>query len=164
MTESGLRLRPAVRGFVVDPADRVLLVRFEFSDVGTVWATPGGGIEPGEDRHRALRRELDEEIGLTDPDVGPCLWIRTHRFRFGDGKYDGQRDHVYLVRCHAHDPVPGIGWERMNAEHVMELRWWTLEELAAADGRFAPPELPRLAASILREGPPTTPFEISYRS
>ena len=53
----GLRIRPAARALVVDPDDRVLLVRFEFP-AGTRWALPGGGIEPGETPEEAIRREL----------------------------------------------------------------------------------------------------------
>ena len=59
-----LRIRPAARAIVLDPDDRILLVRFEFPD-GTFWATPGGGIEPGETPEEAVRRELAEEAGLT---------------------------------------------------------------------------------------------------
>jgi TDG/mug DNA glycosylase family protein len=73
----GLPLRHAVRGLVLDPADRVLLVRFEWPDK-SVWATPGGGIEPEESDADALVRELAEECGLRDFDVGPCIWTRTH--------------------------------------------------------------------------------------
>ncbi|HEX2427771.1 MAG TPA: NUDIX domain-containing protein [Gaiellaceae bacterium] len=43
---SGLRLRDAVRAVVVDPDERVLLVRFEFPN-RTGWATPGGRRRPG---------------------------------------------------------------------------------------------------------------------
>src|SRR5918992_6160823 len=42
---SGKPLRDAARALVVDPAGRVLLVRFEFGNK-TVWALPGGGLEP----------------------------------------------------------------------------------------------------------------------
>ena len=52
-----LRIRPAVRGVVVTPDADVLLVRFEFP-TRTVWALPGGGLEPDEDHLTALRREL----------------------------------------------------------------------------------------------------------
>jgi 8-oxo-dGTP diphosphatase len=160
--DRALRFRPAVRALIVDPDERILLVRFEFDDVGTVWAPPGGGIEPGEDRFTALRRELIEEVGLVDPDIGPCLWIRTHVFAMPGGRWDGQRDHVHLVRCAAMEPRPAMTWAELNAEHVMELRWWTVAELAAATTRFAPHELAELAATVLRDGAPGQPFEVVY--
>jgi 8-oxo-dGTP diphosphatase len=160
------RLRPAVRALVVDPAERVLLVRFEFDDVGTVWAPPGGGIEPGEERLEALRRELAEEVGLLEPEIGPCLWIRTHLFALSN-RWDGQRDHVHLVRSPpGWEPAPGMSWAQLNAEHVMELRWWTLEELTSSGRatRFAPQGLADLVLHVFRHGPPAEPFDVTYRS
>ena len=103
---AGRRIRSSVRALVLDPLDRVLLVRFEFPEV-TVWATPGGGQEPGEDDEATLRRELDEEAGLEQVDIGPHIWDRLHIVPFLDGRWDGQRDRIYLVarrpssRCHA---------------------------------------------------------------
>ena len=40
-----LRIRQAVRALLVTDADEIMLVRFEFPK-GTVWSTPGGGLEP----------------------------------------------------------------------------------------------------------------------
>jgi 8-oxo-dGTP pyrophosphatase MutT (NUDIX family) len=60
---NSLRLRDAVRAVVLDPDERVLLVRFEFPN-WRGWATPGGGIDPGESDEAAIRRELAEETGL----------------------------------------------------------------------------------------------------
>ena len=42
----------------------------------------------------------------------------------------------------------------MNAEFVHELRWWTLEEIAASDAHFVPKDLGSLLTDLLREGPP----------
>jgi len=41
-----LRLRHSVRAIVLDDQDRILLCRFALQS-RVVWATPGGGIEPG---------------------------------------------------------------------------------------------------------------------
>ena len=160
---AGLRIRRAVRALVLDPADRVLLVRFAFPDV-TVWALPGGGVEPGESDHDALHRELDEELGLTGSEVGAHVWTRVHVIPFLDGSHDGQRDHVYLVRTDAFEPRPRLTREQLRAEYVHEIRWWTPAELAStATGRdgvlFAPRRLPELVARIVAEGPPIEPFD-----
>ncbi len=146
---------------MIDPDDRVLLVRFEFP-TATVWATPGGGQEPGEDDEATLRRELDEELGLRSAEIGPPVWTRLHIIPFVDGLWDGQRDHVYLVRAPAFEPRPSLTWEQLRAERVHELRWWTPQDLAAgtADGvLFAPRRLPALVAGVIADGPPATPID-----
>lgn len=76
-----MNLRQGVRGLVVDSSERLVLVRFDFPD-RTVWATPGGGIERDEGDEDALRRELQEELGLelTEP-LGEHVWERTHASR-----------------------------------------------------------------------------------
>ena len=56
----------------MDDDDRILLVHFEFSD-WTGWATPGGGIDPDESLDAAIRRELQEEVGLVDVELGPII-------------------------------------------------------------------------------------------
>jgi ADP-ribose pyrophosphatase YjhB (NUDIX family) len=76
----GLNLRAAVRAIVLDEEDRILLCRFVFphpavpGPATAVWAAPGGGVEPGEDRLVALRRELREEIGLVIAADPPHVW------------------------------------------------------------------------------------------
>jgi 8-oxo-dGTP diphosphatase len=158
----GLRIRPSARAALIDTDDRVLLVRFEFPR-GTVWATPGGGQEPGEDDEATLRRELHEELGLLDVEIGPHIWTRTHVIPFLDGMWDGQCEHVYLVRTRAFEPRPALSWEQLRAERVHELRWWTIAELAAAQREkvwFAPKALPDLLADLVAEGPPATPLDV----
>ena len=91
---SAPRLRLATRAIVVDDAERILLVRFDFGD-RIVWATPGGGIEPGETDDAALRREVLEEAGLEGFELGPLVWTRTHRVPLGGGRWDGQTERYY---------------------------------------------------------------------
>ncbi|MEZ5231826.1 MAG: NUDIX domain-containing protein [Acidimicrobiia bacterium] len=150
--------RPAARAVVLDEADRIMLVRFEFPE-RTVWATPGGGIEPGETVEVALRRELDEELGLRDVEIGPHLWTRTVHFPMG--RWLGQCDVVHLVRTTAFQPQPRLTWEQLRAEAVHELRWWQLGDLLEAQGdavtRFAPRALVPTVQRLLLDGPPARP-------
>lgn len=148
-----MRLRQAVRAVVLDPANRILLVRFEFPDTG-LWAAPGGGVDEGESDEQAIARELAEEIGLEELELGPWIWSREHVFPFWDGSWDGQVERYVLVRAHAFEPAPRFTPAELAAEFVTGLRWWTLAELAASDDLFAPRRLPELVAALVRDGPP----------
>ncbi len=122
----------------------------------SVWGTPGGGIEPDEDVDAALRRELSEELGLDDFVIGPQVWERVHIIPFLDGLWDGQHDRFYLVNVEPFEPAPRLTVEQLRAENLMDIRWWTQDELAA----FVPTETElfaprRLAAARRRTCSPT---------
>lgn len=155
----GLRIRQAVRAVVLDPEDRVLLVRFEFPGSGTKWALPGGGVEVGETDDQALRRELTEEVGAPDVEIGPHVWNRLHIVPFIDGSHDGQFEHIYVVRTPVFVPQPALTWEQLNAEYVFEVRWWHPKELHGATP-VAPARLAQHLATMRRDGPPKHPIEI----
>ncbi|MEY4338594.1 MAG: hypothetical protein RLZ14_444 [Actinomycetota bacterium] len=157
MTE--LRIREAVRALIVDPRQRVLLVRFEFPRSGTRWALPGGGREPGESDHEALRRELDEELGLVDPQIGPHIWNRLHIIPFENGLWDGQRERVYLVRAEHFEPRPRLPWEQLRAEFLHEIRWWDRAHIDHTT-HFVPAALPQHLAEVLDRDVPNEPVDV----
>jgi 8-oxo-dGTP pyrophosphatase MutT (NUDIX family) len=147
-----LRLRQAVRAVVLDQANRILLVRFEFPD-GSVWALPGGGKEPGEDDLATLRREMAEEIGLVDfVAVGP-IWERTDIFQ-DPVVYDGQFERIYLIQTGAFAPVPTMTWDELNAEGMVEIRWWDVPALPDCLVPLTPVRLATLVAELIDQGPP----------
>jgi double-stranded uracil-DNA glycosylase len=156
---SGFPLRRAVRAVVLDPDDRILLVRFDWPPERSVWAPPGGGLEECEAPEDAIARELAEECGLRDVDLGPCLWTRAHWFADMEG-WGGQEERVYLVRTGRFEPAPEWTIEQLAAERIGAIRWWTPDELARGGTEFAPRRLPELVLSLLREGPPSEPRDV----
>jgi double-stranded uracil-DNA glycosylase len=116
---SGLPVRDAVRAVVVAPDRRTLLLRYG-NEYDEWWIPPGGGVEPGESDEGALRRELREEIGLEEYEIGRLLWEKERFFLLEPG-YGGQRNRNYLVR------VPYF--EAVVVSEAEEARWFTLAEI-----------------------------------
>jgi 8-oxo-dGTP diphosphatase len=145
--------REATRALVLDPANRVLLVKFDFAPFP--WVPPGGGVKPTESDEEALRRELWEEAGLSGVELGPCIWTRDHEFPME--RWRGQRERIYLVRSDAFEPRPQVD---LASEGVTEIRWWTLDEFASADAIFGPRRLPELVRQLLDRGPPSSPIDV----
>lgn len=165
-----LNLRRAVRAFLLDPADRVLLCRWRFEDPGgpvDVWGTPGGGIDPGESPEDAIRRELLEETGLDLADCGACVAHRRHvtPMRTTDGlEWDGQEEWFYLVRVDAFEPRGHLSDEELRQENLVELRWCATEEVDALIRAPRTFSAPRALADVVRrlaaDGHPATPYEL----
>lgn len=150
------RLRQAVRALMIDPEDRVLLIKLDFSD-WSGWVLPGGGVETGEDHEAALRRELAEETGVPDVFIGPPVWRRRHVMPGIAKGYDGQEETVYLVPCRRFDVSPGLTEEQLRTEGMVEHRWWTVDGLATTSDAIRPENLHELAAQILEHGAPDDP-------
>jgi 8-oxo-dGTP pyrophosphatase MutT (NUDIX family) len=153
-------VRRAARALVLDPGDRILLVLFRSPETGEEWwATPGGGLEPGEAPEVGLRRELAEETGLDDFQSGPIVWERRHSFRWAGQSVDQSETYV-VVRVPAFDPTPQLTPEELVQEGVHDVRWWTLDELATSGANFAPRRIVHFLRELLEEGPPTSPIDV----
>lgn len=60
--------------------DEVLLgLRPEGHNLAGYWEFPGGKVEPGESPQEALRRELEEELGI-EAEIGPVRLTASHSY------------------------------------------------------------------------------------
>jgi 8-oxo-dGTP pyrophosphatase MutT (NUDIX family) len=139
--DPGLPERLAGRVIAVDPAGRVLL--FGYDDPppkGKHWATPGGGVEEGEDFYRAACRELFEETGWADVPVSP---VEVHREDsvYYSGYYRGlltQHDHFFFGRVPQENRPLGEVAAMHASDGITRHRWWTLPELDATTENVYP--------------------------
>ena len=107
--------------FILDPTERIALIR-KHPFPPDIWRPPGGGVKPGEDFVRAVKREALEETGLR-VELERYLVETRARFLYGETTLDW-RTHVFLAR------TPDEELEVRDTEEIAEARWGTLDELA----------------------------------
>jgi 8-oxo-dGTP diphosphatase len=157
-----LSLRCSVRAIILDGEDRVLLCRFAIAEpAGTVvWAAPGGGIERGETPLAALRRELQEEVGLAVDADPPHVWhqqIVAPGFAAG---YDGVVNDYFLVRTTSFTPRGTMSGDELAAENIAGFRWWRPQDIAGYRGPelFSPRDLATPLAALIADQLPAAPM------
>ncbi|HRX55693.1 MAG TPA: RNA pyrophosphohydrolase [Verrucomicrobiales bacterium] len=93
--------RPNVAAILMDATGKILVA--ERIDFKGSWQFPQGGVDKGEDLIGALRREVEEELGLK-PWLYQLVACRTgYRYKFPNGKvkkrlYCGQVQTYFLCR------------------------------------------------------------------
>ncbi|QYX77269.1 NUDIX hydrolase [Streptomyces akebiae] len=153
-------LRRVARVILLDPQERILLLHGHEPDdpADDWWFTPGGGVEGTETREEAALRELVEETGITDVELGPVLWRRMCSFPFAGRRWD-QDEWYYLARTpETHQVAPvAAGLTELERRSVAGARWWTCGELARTHETVYPTRLAELLRTLLDEGPPARP-------
>ena len=124
----------------------------------TFWITPGGGLEPGESAPQGLLRELGEEVGRRDFDIGPVIWTRSNQFTW-DGQPYHQDETYHLVASGEFEVGEGGAMAPEERKAFQGFRWWSFQEIQESNERFAPGRLGELLESLLRDGPPAEPFD-----
>jgi 8-oxo-dGTP pyrophosphatase MutT (NUDIX family) len=130
------RPRQAGRAILRDRDGRVLLIHFVLPNM-TFWATPGGGVEPGETLLAAAQRELMEELGIAVELEGP-VHTAVGIFEF-EGELIENTDNFFAGRW---DGAPHLlGATETESAALVEARWWTIQELESTREDFFPRDL-----------------------
>ncbi len=123
-----------VTAAVIRFEDKVLIARRpENGLLGGLWEFPGGKLEPGEDLHACLKREIKEELGVLVR-VGARVGVYKHAYTHFKVTL-----HAFACELEAGEP---------RALQAAEIYWANLEELA----NFPMGKIDRMISAALTAG------------
>lgn len=157
-----LPIRPTARVILLDPDDRVLLMKGRMPtarDGPGAWFAIGGGVEPGETPSQAAMREIVEETGFLDFEFGPLLWLREGVMRMPEPTLF--KESYFLARCDGGEPDRS-GWQDVERALVDDIRWWRRDELLLTGDRVFPPGLAHLLEDVIAGRLPAEPVAIPW--
>jgi 8-oxo-dGTP pyrophosphatase MutT (NUDIX family) len=143
--------RLTARVLLLDPEGRILLMRGRLpSDPSgpSFWFTVGGGVEPGESVLQTAAREIVEETGFLDAELGPIVWYGEAMLADAAQRPVRFKETYIVARTQGGEPSRA-GWLPHEHELTDELRWWTLDALRQTDATVYPLGLAELLPDVL---------------
>jgi 8-oxo-dGTP diphosphatase len=125
-----------VAAIVVEDSKILACRRASHKAAAGQWEFPGGKVDPGEDSHAALIREIKEELGLD------CETIRT--FDVSDTLVGTQIIRLETILCKI-ELIPSLS----STDHD-DFKWLAQNDISNLD--WAKPDLPAVAKLALRNG------------
>jgi 8-oxo-dGTP pyrophosphatase MutT (NUDIX family) len=161
-----------VRVVLLDADDRLLMLRIHDEGatrgvnpiVADFWLLVGGGVEAGETHEDAARREVFEETGIRDVEIGPWLWKREKviTMTWAGDAVTRVVERFYLGRVPSSADVTFAHQTALESKTITGYRWWTVAEVLdrEADELFLPPGLGGLLSDLTTGVMPATPVHI----
>jgi 8-oxo-dGTP diphosphatase len=115
-------MKTVVAGIIVRDTRVLICQRKRDGAFPLKWEFPGGKVEPGEDLHAALVRELHEELAIRAV-IGREIWRTTYQ-------YPGKREPLLVVfnLADARAQTP-----KMDPHSFEQIAWVTPADLASYD-------------------------------
>ena len=147
-----MRRRSSARLLILNAQRRLLLFRFVHKDGPLAgqdfWATPGGGLDPGETFEAAVIRELREETGVVVDRVGRHVAEREFVMQMPDGEHVISDERFYLIEI-ADAALSRDGWTELETKVMTEHKWWSADELLQTKATVWPNNLPEILGSAV---------------
>ena len=118
---AAIRERAAAGGVVVRREDGRLLVAFAREADFAGFVMPKGGVDEGENEEQAARREIAEEIGITDLKLLGDLGVR-ERLNFQKKRWVSTRYYLYLTEQVKGKPLDTV-------KHYTGATWFPIDAL-----------------------------------
>ena len=165
---SDLTERRSSRVILLDADHRVWMLRIN-DPVRPRWILPGGGVEEGESREDAARRELWEECAINDVQIGPMVATRKRLTKIdllptGSGmvKIDPTMiladEHYFVVHMNAQPPEI-VNMHTYETADYTSQGWFSAADIRASHEQVYPIGLADLLDLLQRGEIPAEPWE-----